>query len=106
MANAAQDGLAAPSEMVSMSARYGQTCADQMKKPFAQADLFSLEEFQTLQMGTPGVMLVPACYVLEARGMTAESPSRAWYTGCTQRKKQLESVGLKMQCPQHGENKG
>ena len=106
VATAVQDSLAAPSEMVSMSTQYGQTYADKMKKPFVQADLFSLEEIQSLQMRTPSVLLVPACYLLEARGMAADSPSRAWYTGCTQCKKQLESVGVKLQCPQHGENRG
>mgnify|MGYP007024378867 CR=1 FL=1 len=49
---------------------------------------------------------MPAAYLLEARGMTAETPNRAWYTGCTQCKKPLQSVGLKMNCEQHGENKG
>ena len=77
-----------------------------MKKPFVQADLLSLAEIQSLQMPMPSVLLVPACYMLEARGMTADSPNRAWYTGCTQCKKQLESVGIKMQCPRHGDNKG
>ena len=77
-----------------------------MKKPFAQAELFSLEEIQSLQMRTETVVQVPACYLLEARGMTAKSPNRAWYTGCTQCNKQLESVGMELHCPQHGANKG
>ena len=54
-----------------------------------------------------------ATYLPEARGMTAEMPDRAWYTGCTQCRKQLQSVGLqigsvglKMKCDQHGENRG
>ncbi len=84
LGTAVQDSLAEPSQMVSMSTQYGQTYADKMKKPFVQADLFSLEEIQSPQMPTPSVLLVPACYMLEARGMTADSPNRAWYTGCTQ----------------------
>ena len=105
-ASAVTDGLAAPADMVSMSTQYGESYEDKMKKPFAQGDLFSLEEIQSLQFGKPGVLLVPATYLLEARGMTAEMPNRSWYTGCTQCKKQLESVGSQMQCVQHGVNKG
>ena len=105
-AAAVQDNLADPSQMVSMSTQYGLTYADKMKKQFAQADLYSLEEIQSLQMRTPSVVLIPAAYVLDVRGMTAESPNRAWYTGCTQCKKQLDSANGKSQCPQHSENKG
>ena len=101
LATAVQDSLADPSQMINMS-----TYADKMKKQLVQGDLYSLEEIQSLQMGTASVLLIPGCYMLEARGMTADSPNRAWYTGCTQCKKQLESVGSKMQCPRHGENKG
>ena len=43
-------------------------------------------------------------YVQDARGMSAEMPSRAWYFGCALCKKYLD-VGLKMQCPEYGENK-
>ena len=103
VASAVKDALAAPADMVSMSTQYGVTYDDKMKKPFAQADLFSLEEVAQLRMGSSNVFLVPACYVLEARGMTAESPGRAWYTGCTQCRKQIDSTGS---CPQHGTNKG
>ena len=106
LATAVQDSLADPSQMVNMSTQYGQTYTDKMKKPFSQADIFALEEIQTLQMGTPSVLLIPGCYMVDARGMTADSPNRAWYTGCTQCKKQLESVDGKMQCFTHGENKG
>ena len=110
IANAVQDSLADPAEMVSMSSSMqtccGQTYAVKMTKPFAQADLFSLEEIQSLHMQTPSVLRVPSCYLLEARGVTAESPSRVWYTGCTRCQKQLESVGMELRCPQHGENKG
>ena len=105
-ATAVQNDLADPSKMVSMSTVYGQTHADKMKKQFAQADLYSLEEIQALALMRPSVVLIPACHVLEARGMTAETPTRAWYTGCTQCKKQLESAGGKMRCPTHGDNKG
>ena len=128
-----QDNLANPSQMVNMSCQYGQTYTDKMKKPVAQADLYALEEIQSLQMQPPGVLQVPACYVIEARGMTADSPNRAWYTGCTQCKRQLETVTGKLpqsgskrhrtaplctewrrmrqqvertECPQHGANKG
>ena len=103
VATSVTDGLAAPADMVSLSTQYGLTYEDKMKKPFARADLFSLEEVQALQIGTQNVFLVPACYVIEARGMTGECPGRAWYIGCTQCKKQLDE---KMQCPQHGMNKG
>ena len=106
LATAVQDSLADPSQMINMSTQFGHTYADKMKKQLVQGDLYSLEEIQSLQMGTASVLLIPGCYMLEARGMTADSPNRAWYTGCTQCKKQLESVGSKMQCPRHGENKG
>ena len=105
-ATAVQNDLAEPSKMVSMSTVYGQTHADKMKQQFAQADLYSLEEIQALQLNGPSVVMIPACHVLEARGMTAEMPNRAWYTGCTQCKKQLESAGDKMRCSTHGDNKG
>ena len=139
LATAVQDSLADSSQMINMSSQSlrkngGQTYADKMKKPFVQADLLSLGEIQSLQMITPRVLLVPACYLLEARGMTANSPNRAWYNGCTQCQKQLESARgetgnqgnprlhrmadkckewrrMRQQlecteCPQHGENKG
>ena len=133
VAAAVQDKLADPYQMVSMSCQYGQTYTDKMQKPVAQADLYALEEIQSLQMRTPVVLQVPACYVVEARGMTAESPNRAWYIGCTQCTRQLETVtgnvlhdGNRMhrmaqkctewrrmrqqlectECPQHGTNKG
>ena len=106
LATAVQDSLADPSQMINMSTQFGHTYADKMKKQLVQGDLYSLEEIQSLQMGTASVLLIPGCYMLEARGMTADSPNRAWYTGCTQCKKQLESVGIKMQCPRHGDNKG
>ena len=114
-ATAVQGSLADPSEMVCMSTQHLQTYADKMKKKIAQADLYSLEEIESLQMRTQCALLVPACYVLDARGMTADSPNRAWYIGCTQCKKQVESDSwhsdstqckMHMHCPQHGENKG
>ena len=132
-ADAVQANLANPSEMVSMSTQFGQTYADKMSKPFAQADLYALEEINSLQWRTPSVVQVPACYLLDARGMTADSPHRAWYIGCTECRRQLESVTGKlpesgsrmhrmapkctewrrmrqqvdcMRCPQHGENTG
>ena len=114
-ATALQDSLAVPSEMVCMSTRHSQTYTDKMKKKHAQADLYSLEEILSLQIRTPCVLLVPACYVLDARGMTADSQNRAWYIGCTQCKRQVESDSwnsdstpckVHMHCPQHGANKG
>ena len=110
IATAVQESLADPAEMVSMSSSIqtccGQTYAVKMTKPFARADLFSLVEIQSLQMRTDNVVQVPACYLLDVRGMTAESPSRAWYIGCTRCKKQLESVGTELHCPEHCENQG
>ena len=105
-ATAVQNDLADPSKMVSMSTVYGLTYADKMRKQYAQADLYSLQEIQALALIRASVVMIPACHVLEARGMTAEHPNRAWYTGCTQCKKQLESAGGKMRCPTHGDNKG
>ena len=103
-ASAVTGGLAAPADMVSMSTQYRESYEDKMNKPFVQGDLFSLEEIQNLQMGKPCVMLVPAIYLLEARGMTSDMPNRSWYTGCTQCRKQLDDNT--MQCFQHGVNKG
>ena len=114
-ATALQGSLADPSEMVCISTRHSQTYADKMKKKHAQADLYSLAEIESLQIRTPCVLLVPACYVLDARGMTADSQNRAWYIGCTQCKRQVESDSWNsdstqckthMHCPQHGANKG
>ena len=114
-ATALQGSLADHSEMVCISTRHSQTYADKMKKKHAQADLYSLEEIERLQIRTPCVLLVPACYVLDARGMTADSQNRAWYIGCTQCKRQVESDSWNsdstqckthMHCPQHGANKG
>ena len=110
IATAVQESLADPAEMVSMSSSIqtccGQTYAVKMTKPFARADLFSLVEIQSLQMRTDNVVQVPACYLLDVRSMTAESPGRAWYIGCTRCKKQLESVGTELHCPEHCENQG
>ena len=109
-ATAIQDSLADPAEMASMSSSLqtccGQTYAEKMTKPFAQADLFALEEIQSLHLRTESVLLVPACYLLEARGVATDSPSRAWYTGCIRCQKQLELVGMELHCPQHGVNNG
>ena len=110
IATAVQESLADPAEMVSMSSSIqtccGQTYAVKMTKPFARADLFSLVEIQSLQMRTDNVVQVPACYLLDVRSMTAESPGRAWYIGCTRCKKQLESVSTELHCPEHCENQG
>ena len=97
MATAVQESLAEPTEMVSMPPSL---------QTLAQADLFSLEEIQSLRMRTECVVMVPACYLLDVRGMTAECPSRAWYTGCTRCKQQLVPVGMESHCPEHGENQG
>ena len=73
-----------------------------MKKPPSKGDLYALETMEALQLSTTGIVLVPAVYLRDARGMTTENPGRAWYSGCTQCKKQLDS----QICPDHGENKG
>ena len=100
------DNLAESSAMVSMSTSYSLSYEDKMKKHPSQGDLYALENIESLKLTTTGIVLVPAVYVRDARGMTAELPSRAWYSGCTQCKKQLDSIGAKLQCPDHGENKG
>ena len=105
-ASAVGNNLAVATDRETMSATYGQSRKDKMKKAPCHSDLFTLETIQSLQLGTPGVVLVPAMYAVDVRGMAAEMSSRAWYTGCAHCKKQMEQVGNKMQCPEHGENKG
>ena len=105
-ASAVTDGLANSSDMVNLSTQYGQSYEDKMAKPVSQLDLHLLETIQALQLGSKSAVSVPGCYVWDARGIAPESSSRAWYTGCTQCKKQLEAKGTDMYCPQHGLNKG
>ena len=105
-AKAVSDNLGDAVSMQTMSARYRKSREDKLKEPTSRGSLTTLEAIETLELTTSGVLLVPASYGLDVRGMSQDSSTRAWYLGCTQCKKQLATVGLKMQCSEHGENKG
>ena len=94
------DQLADAGSVVSMSPTYGASYEDTMKKAPSKGALYELENIAGMQLSTTGVLLVPAVYLRDARGMTAEMPS-----GCMHCKNYLESVGITLQCPEHGENK-
>ena len=98
--------LADSTAMVSMSTSYSLSYEDKMKKLPCQGDLFALDNIEIFKLVAPRILLLPAVYVLDARGMTADHSSRAWYFGCTQCKKQLDSIGAKLHCPDHGDNTG
>ena len=110
LAAGVSDNLASSSDMVSMSTSYSLSFDDKMKKHPSTGDLWALETIESMQLGSTGTMMVPAVYVRDARGMSADFPSRAWYSGCTQCKKQMDAYGAKETrsylCPDHGENKG
>ncbi len=110
LAAGVSDNLAQSGAMVNMSTSYSLSFQDKMKKHPSTGDLWALETIESMQLGSTGTMMVPAVYVRDARGMTADFPSRAWYTGCIQCKKQLDAIGSKERrsytCPEHGENKG
>ncbi|CAE8634647.1 unnamed protein product [Polarella glacialis] len=110
LAAGVSDNLAQSGAMVNMSTSYSLPFEDKMKKHPSTGDLWALEIIESLQLGSTGTMMAPAVYVRDARGMTADFPSRAWYTGCTRCKKQLDAIGATDRrcyiCPDHGENKG
>ena len=94
--------LADSTAMVSMSTSYSLSYADKMNKLSCQGDLFALDNIEIYKLVAPAILLLPAVCVLDARGMSAEFPSRAWYLGCSQCKKQLDGT----RCPDHGDNTG
>ena len=94
--------LADSTAMVSMSTSYALSHGDKMIKPTSQADLFALDNIEIFKLSAAGVLLLPAVYVLDVRGMSAEYAGRAWYLGCLQCKKQLDGTS----CPDHGNNTG
>jgi len=105
-AKAVSDNLADPASMQTMSATFGKTREDKMNEATSPGSLTTVEAIETLKLTKPGVLLVPAAYVLDARGMSSDSPSRAWYLGCSKCKKQLDTNGPQLECPDHGHNQG
>jgi hypothetical protein len=109
-ADALRDNLADASKMESMSAVYGRGREDKLKEPCSQGSLTTIKDLGGLTtMGgksAAGVIIVPATHIMDMRGIAVDYPSRAWYQGCTQCKKQLEAVGVGLKCEMHGENKG
>ena len=109
-ADALRDNLADASQMQSMSSSYGRSREDKLKDACSQGSLTTIRDLLSLtsigSLTAAGAIIVPATYITDIRGISVDNPTRAWYLGCTQCKKQLEAVGLGLQCDTHGENKG
>jgi hypothetical protein len=100
------DNLAKSSDMLSMSTTYSVSFEDKMNKPVSKGDIYALETMETLNLAATGIVLVGGVFMQDARGMATDSPGRAWYTGCSKCKKQLDTSGSLLQCPDHGQDTG
>ena len=105
-AKAVSDNLGDSSSMQTMSVRHGKSREDKLKEAASRGSLTIVEAIENLKLSTYRVVLVPATYVLDVRGMSSDCSTRAWYMGCTQCKKHLDTVGSKLQCSEHGDNTG
>ena len=83
IAEAVNDNLGDSSSMQTMSATFSKSRAEKLKEPTSQGSLTTVEAIQNFKMITSGVLIIPASYALDVRGMSQDDPTRAWYFGCT-----------------------